>query len=100
MGCMRNNSLVCPPGMTETVLQRAVASEPFNGNQSRFADAVGTSQQNISNWLRKGQQLPAEFVLKAEEATGVERYIWRPDIYPMPPNPAEPRAATDQAEVA
>lgn len=70
--------------MAQTVLQRAVAAEPFAGNQSRFADAIGTSQQNISNWLRKGQQLPAEYVLKAEEATGIARHIWRPDIYPAP----------------
>ena len=70
--------------MAQTILQRAVASEPFNGNQSRFADAVGTSQQNIHNWLKKGQQLPAEFVLRAEEATGIARHVWRPDIYPAP----------------
>lgn len=70
--------------MAQTVLQRAVASEPFNGNQSRFADAIGTSQQNISNWLRKEQQLPAEFVLAAERETGIARHVWRPDIYPAP----------------
>lgn len=68
--------------MADTTLQRAVAAKPFEGNQSKFADAIGTSQQNISNWLRKGQQLPAEFVLKAEEATGIDRHTWRPDIYP------------------
>lgn len=70
--------------MAQTILQKTVAGEPFNGNQSRFADAIGTSQQNISNWLRKGQQLPAEFVLAAERATGIARHVWRPDIYPTP----------------
>lgn len=70
------------PSMTQTVLQRAIAAEPFNGNQSRFAEAIGTSQQNISNWLRKGSPLPAEYVLRAEQVTGVSRHEWRPDVYP------------------
>ncbi len=68
--------------MKKTVLQRALAAPPFSGNQSKFADAIGTSQQNISNWARLGRQLPAEYVLKAEQATGIERHVWRPDIYP------------------
>jgi DNA-binding transcriptional regulator YdaS (Cro superfamily) len=70
--------------MTQTILQKVVAGEPFNGNQSAFAKATGTSQQNVSNWLRKGSVLPAEFVLAAEAATGVPRHEWRPDIYPAP----------------
>jgi len=70
--------------MKRTTLQRAIAAKPFEGNQSRFAEAIGTSQQNISNWLRKGAPLPAEYVLKAEAATGIDRHKWRPDIYPAP----------------
>ena len=65
-----------------TTLARAVAAEPFNGNQSKFASAIGTSQQNISNWLRAERELPAEYVLRAEAATGIARHVWRPDIYP------------------
>lgn len=68
--------------MKQTILQRAVKAKPFEGNQSRFADAIGTSQQNISNWLKSGRQLPAEYVLRAEQATGIARHVWRPDIYP------------------
>lgn len=68
--------------MAQTPLERAIAADPFEGNQSRFASAIGTSQQNISNWLRHKRPLPAEFVLKAEEVTGIARHIWRPDIYP------------------
>lgn len=70
--------------MKQTVLQRALAAKPFEGNQSKFADAIGTSQQNISNWSRSGRNLPAEYVLKAEAATGIPRHEWRPDIYPSP----------------
>ena len=74
--------------MTETVLQRAVNAEPFNGNQSKFAAAIGTSQQNISNWVRKGALLPAELVAEAEQATGIARHEWRPDVFPSPPESA------------
>lgn len=70
--------------MSKTILQRALEAEPFGGNQSRFAEAIGTSQQNISNWVRFGRDLPAEYVLAAEKVTGIARYEWRPDIYPIP----------------
>lgn len=70
--------------MTQTPLQKAVAAEPFLGNQSKFASAIGTSQQNISNWLKKGAPLPAEFVLRAESATGIPRHVWRPDVFECP----------------
>lgn len=68
--------------MTETILERAVQAAPFGGNQSQFAKAIGTSQQNISNWIKKRAALPAEYVRKAEEVTGISRHDWRPDIYP------------------
>lgn len=68
--------------MTQTPLQRALDLPKFNGKQSKLADAIGTSQQNISNWIARGAQLPAELVLKAEAETGILRHEWRPDIYP------------------
>lgn len=66
--------------MAKKPLQRAF--EKFGKNQSKLASALGTSQQNVSNWLRKKQDLPAEYVLAAESATGIPRHEWRPDIYP------------------
>lgn len=74
--------------MTDTILHRAVSAEPFNGNQSAFAKAIGTTQQNISNWLRKGRPVPAELVLRLEEVTGIPRHVWRPDVYPAPQSAA------------
>lgn len=68
--------------MSNTTLHKALALPQFGNVQSKLADAIGTSQQNISNWVRKGQSLPAELVLKAEAATGIPRHEWRPDIYP------------------
>lgn len=66
--------------MAQTPLHRAY--EAMGKSQQKLAEAIGTSQQNVSNWLRKGQPLPAEYVLAAEAATGISRHEWRPDIYP------------------
>lgn len=66
--------------MAQTPLERAY--EQYGKNQSKLADAIGTSQQNVSNWLRNNRPLPAEYVLAAEKATGIARHVWRPDIYP------------------
>jgi DNA-binding transcriptional regulator YdaS (Cro superfamily) len=52
------------------------------GSQTKFAEATGMSQQLVSYYLSKNKPLPAEFVLKAEEATGVSRHELRPDLYP------------------
>lgn len=62
-------------------LQRAF--EAAGENQSKLADMIGTSQQNISNWLRFNRPLPAEYVIAAEKATGIPRHEWRPDVYPV-----------------
>lgn len=66
--------------MSNSALQRALAF--FDGNQSKFAEAIGTSQQLVSYWIRKGKELPAEFVLKTEAETGISRHDLRPDLYP------------------
>jgi DNA-binding transcriptional regulator YdaS (Cro superfamily) len=50
-------------------------------NQSKFAAAIGTSQQSVSYWLKKRKPLPAEYVLAAERAGYGSRYSLRPDVY-------------------
>jgi len=52
-------------------------------NQSRFAAAIGTSQQLVSYWLSKRRPLPAEYVLAAERAGFGSRHDLRPDLYPL-----------------
>ena len=52
-------------------------------NQSKFAAAIGTSQQSVSYWLKKGRPLPAEYVLAAERAGYGSRHTLRPDVYPI-----------------
>ncbi len=61
----------------------------FFGSQTALADAIGTSQQNVSNWLKNGE-VPSEFVIPIEKATEltVSRHKLRPDIYPKELNSA------------
>lgn len=61
-------------------LRRAL--DKANKNQSRFAAAIGTSQQLVSYWLAKRRPLPAEYVLAAEQAGFGSRHDLRPDLYP------------------
>jgi len=67
--------------MTNSALNRVLAH--FDGNQSKCADAIGTSQQRLSYLLKNEKPVPAELVLKAEAATGISRHELRPDIYPI-----------------
>lgn len=79
--------------MSSTPLHRALQAEPFNGSQSKFAIAIGTSQQNISNWLRKGKPLPVEYVPRAVEVSGIPAHEWRPDLPGIFPPPASANEA-------
>ena len=65
--------------MSHQAFKRALAEA---GTQARFAAAVGTSQQNVSNWIAGEKVLPAEFVLAAEREFGISRHDLRPDLYP------------------
>ncbi|XAP77924.1 YdaS family helix-turn-helix protein [Citromicrobium bathyomarinum] len=47
-----------------------------------MADTLGVSQPTIWRWLNQSKQMPAEYVLRTEEETGVSRHDLRPDIYP------------------
>jgi DNA-binding transcriptional regulator YdaS (Cro superfamily) len=63
---------------THPALQKAIATL---GGQVKLANAINTSQQNISNWLRTGKVAPDKVIL-IERVTGVSRHELRPDIYP------------------
>lgn len=59
-------------------LQKAIA---ISGGQVKLANAINTSQQNISNWLKSGK-VAANKVIPIEKETGVSRHELRPDIFP------------------
>lgn len=65
-------------------LRLRAAVDKADGNQSKFAAAIGTSQQLVSYWLKRERPLPAEYVLPAEAAGFGGRHELRPDIYPVP----------------
>ena len=47
-----------------------------------MAKDMGVTQPTLSNRLRLSKQMPAEWVLRAEQLYGVSRHDLRPDIYP------------------
>ena len=53
------------------------------GSQSALARLVGCSNTAVWKWVQSSKRMPAEFVLRAEQATGVSRHALRPDIYPV-----------------
>ncbi|MFZ3485308.1 transcriptional regulator [Sphingomonas sp. 3-13AW] len=52
------------------------------GSQAAMARLLGIAQPSVWKWLQAEKPLPAEHVLKVEEATGISRHDLRPDIYP------------------
>lgn len=59
-------------------LEKAVRAA---GSQSVLAEAIGVSQQRLSNWLRrKNARVPIELCPAIEQATGVKREALRPDV--------------------
>ena len=67
------------PGMA--ALAKAVR---LLGSQIKTARAAGVSGQAVSEVLRRGRRVPAEWCLKIEKATGgsVTANELRPDLYP------------------
>jgi DNA-binding transcriptional regulator YdaS (Cro superfamily) len=62
------------------MLERAIK---IAGGQSALARKIGVTQSVIWFWLNQSKRgVPAEFVLKIEQATGISRHEFRPDIWP------------------
>jgi DNA-binding transcriptional regulator YdaS (Cro superfamily) len=62
-------------------LAKAVA---LLGSQVKTARAIGVTPQAVSEVLRRGLRVPAEWCLKLQAATGgaVTAHDMRPDLYP------------------
>lgn len=67
------------------------------GGQVSFACLIGRTQGAVSKMLKAERPLPAEHVLKVEEATGISRHDLRPDLYPREATPA-PQGDDDRLE--
>lgn len=60
-------------------LRRAIR-EHFR-TQVAVAAAVGVTPQAVSDVLKRGKRVPAEWCLKLEQATGIAAHDFRPDLY-------------------
>lgn len=85
---------VAHPAPSFDALKRAVMAL---GGQSAFARLIGVAQPTVWAWLDKSKPLPAEHVLKVEEATGISRHDLRPDLYPREA-PSSPHGDDDRLE--
>jgi DNA-binding transcriptional regulator YdaS (Cro superfamily) len=74
--------LVFSVRMRKNPIEKAITSA---GSLAELARRTGLAYQSIQQF-RKSGKLPAEHVLKFEEATkgAVSRHEFRPDIYPRP----------------
>jgi DNA-binding transcriptional regulator YdaS (Cro superfamily) len=50
--------------------------------QVALARAVGVTPQAVSDVLKRGKRVPAEWCVKLEQATGIAAHAFRPDLYP------------------
>jgi DNA-binding transcriptional regulator YdaS (Cro superfamily) len=50
--------------------------------QVALAHAVGVTPRAVSDVLKRGKRVPAEWCLKLEQATGTPARAFRPDLYP------------------
>lgn len=65
--------------MSMTALERAIDKAT---SQTKFAEAIGTTQQLVSYHMSKRNRMPAEWVIPTERAFGIPRHELRPDLYP------------------
>lgn len=56
------------------------------GGVGALASALGTKHYNVSKWSRN--RVPAKYVLRVEELTGISRHDLRPDIFGPQPQQA------------
>lgn len=68
---------------TPTMFEALQIAVDRAGSQAALARIAGVSPTAVWKWCQSSKRMPAEFVLKAEAATGVSRHLLRPDIYPV-----------------
>jgi len=77
--------------MTMTRYEALLACRDRAGSVSQLGRDLGIPQSTMSRIVHQSKQLPAEYVLLAEDLYGVSRHALRPDIYPLGLQPSSPR---------
>lgn len=82
--------------MAESCSPHEALTQAINiaGSQSALARIVGCTPGAIWLLVKNGKPLSAKFVLKAEEATGVSRYLLCPDVYGPEPTDSPAHATS------
>lgn len=66
-----------------TPYEALLAAVDKAGSLAALARICGVSTTAVWKWVQSSKRMPAEYVLRAEAATGVSRHWLRPDIYPF-----------------
>lgn len=67
-----------------TRYEALLACRDHAGSVSQLGRDLGIPQSTMWRIINQSKQLPAEYVLMAEDLYGVSRHALRPDIYPLP----------------
>ena len=73
-----------------TPFEALVQALDIAGSKAELARICECSHTAVLKMVQSAKRLSPQFVLRVEAATGVPRFLLRPDIYPrdMPPLPA------------
>ena len=72
--------LVLVLALMKTNLYAQVAIDKAGG-RTAVAKMFGITPEAVRQWTLEDRRIPAEYILKLEEASGVSRYDLRPDVY-------------------
>ena len=53
------------------------------GGYSKVAVKVGTTKQNVWQWVNVLKRIPPKWVNKFSDATNIPRHLIRPDLFPV-----------------
>lgn len=67
------------------------AKQLLGDTEQALADAVGRKQPTVHELLKRGKEVPAEWCIPLEKATGglITRHQLRPDLYPEEEGPVQ-----------
>ena len=82
-------------GMSESAIQRSGLDAAIHaaGGKAALAKALGNTKSAISNWARRGGEIPAAALPRVVKATGLPAHVLRPDLFDASPHSTPARQA-------